>query len=71
MLTVPYYAGYRYVAFPARNSQEVCSLSCNQLDNEKKFKAGRVDLYEERPESFVYFDHCFHVLDIKVFYSFI
>ena len=70
MLTVPYYAGYRYVAFPARSSQEVCILNCKQMGKWIIFKVGRVDLYEERPASLVYFDHCFHVLDVKVIYSY-
>ena len=33
-------------------------------------KAGRVDLYKGRPDSLVYFEHCVHVLDVKVLYTY-
>ena len=70
MLTMPYYAGYRYVAFPARTSEEVCILDFNLRTNLIILKVGRVNLYEERPASLVYFEHCVHILDVKkVFYS--
>ena len=71
MHNVPYYQGYRYVAFPTRTTEEVCILDCNVKSNLIIFQAGRVDLYEERPASLVYFEHCFHILDVKkVFYSY-
>jgi hypothetical protein len=37
-----------------------------QLHNETIHKVGKVTEYEKRPDSLVYFDHCFHVFDIKV-----
>jgi hypothetical protein len=64
MLTVPYYAGYQYVAFLARSVQEVSILNNEYSDNKIIHKVGRVELYERKPDSFAYYAHCFHVLKV-------
>jgi hypothetical protein len=66
LLTVPYYPGYRYAAFAAKNIQDVSIYHTAQLHNETFNKVGKVTEYEKRPDSLVYFDHCLHVFDIKV-----
>ena len=51
-------------------AKEYVFYNCNQLDNKFIVKAGRLDFYEERPASLVYFEHCFHLLDMQVLYSY-
>ena len=36
------------------------------LHNEIIYKGVTVTKYEERPDSFAYFDNCYHVFDMKV-----
>ena len=53
-ITLPFYPGHRYAAVPG-----------SSINNKVQ-----VDILPRRPESLVYHDHCFHLMDIKVCFVF-
>ena len=55
LITLPFYPGYRYAAVPASSINNVV----------------QVDTYPTRPASLIYHEHCYHLMDIKVWFSFI
>ena len=59
---------YRYVAFKAAEKQKV-NIYCLDKLRYQTFKYHQivtVSRYEARPDSLVYLDHGFHVLDLQV-----
>ena len=63
-----YHEGYRYVAFKAAEKEEV-NIYCLEKISNLTFMYHQiftVSLYEARPDSLVYLDHGFHVLDLQV-----
>ena len=66
VITVPFYNGYRYAAFPARNSEEVILLMFVLYLIQNDQQAGTYILFKERPVMLVYHEKCFPVMDIKV-----
>ena len=65
MVTLPYYPGYKYVAFAAKDTKEVYNINIFTFFD-LHLKAGTFTIYNERPDKLVYHDRCFHVLDMKV-----
>ena len=65
-ISLPYYSKCRYVAVPARSSQEVGICDINRFDKIIISKAGSVQLYKERPAFLVYHIYGTHLFDIKV-----
>ena len=66
VMTVPFYTGFRYAAFPARNSEEVTSSMFVQQILRNIQQAGTYTLFEERPVMLIYHEKCLPVMDIKV-----
>ena len=52
-ITLPFYPGSRYAAVPGSSSNNVVQVDC----------------YPTRPANLVYHDHCYHLMDIKVYLS--
>ena len=65
-MTVYFYPGFRYVAFPARSSEDVRMHLYESLKQYCMLKVATVNFYESRPEFLVYHEHIFHVMDLKV-----
>ena len=64
-ISLPFYPGCRYVAFPAKGSNEVrIYLSCSKVTL-YIYKVSTVDIYQSRPESLVYHEYIFPVMDLK------
>ena len=64
-MSLPFYPGCRYVAFPAKDSQEVLIYSsCTKITLYIN-KVGTVKVYQSRPESLVYHENIFPILDVK------
>ena len=69
MVQLPYFAGCKYAAYSAENSEEVRKLDVplNHKNHLLCYKVGTVTWYQSRPEFLVYHIHSFHVLEMKVF----
>ena len=66
-VTVPFYTGCRYAAYPARNVDEVILIHILVLSSLKIIsQAGTYSFFSERPVMLIYHEKCHHVMDIKV-----
>ena len=66
-VTVPFYTGCRYAAYPARNADEVILIHILVLSSLKIIsQAGTYSFFSERPVMLIYHEKCHHVMDIKV-----
>ena len=64
-VTLPFYPGYKYVAYASENIEEVWILKIYLMSN-SYVKVGTFTIYTERPDKLIYYDRSFHVMDIKV-----
>ena len=65
-MNVYFYPGFRYVAFPARSSEDVRMHLYESLKQYCILQVATVTFYVSRPEFLVYHEHIFHVMDLKV-----
>ena len=68
-ISLAFHPGYHYDAFAATSNEILSIYFCfNQLNYYlfQTSKVGTVTFYEARPGSFVYYEHNFHVMDLKV-----
>ena len=68
---LPYCPGYRYVAFKARETDQVNMLVLAKLDKLSILipKVSTYTHHEARPDALVYLDHDFHIMDLQVVMS--
>ena len=64
-VTLPFYPGYKYVAYASENIEEVWILKIYLMSN-SYVKVGTFTIYTEMPDKLIYYDRSFHVMDVKV-----
>lgn len=65
-IEVAFMTGYRYVALPDHCDQNVGLLYRLKVIHNEVFQVTPVRYYKSRPEMLIYYEHIFHVADIKV-----
>ena len=66
-MSVPFYLGCRYAAYPARNAEEVFWInSCILFSAETNLQVGTYTMFMERPTMLIYYEKSYHVMDLKV-----
>ena len=63
---LPFYPGCRYVAIPPTSTEDVRKNTYWSLSNSIQFKVATVTFHMSRPESLVYYQYGFHLMDIQV-----
>ena len=70
-MNVYFYPGWRYVAFPARSTEDVRMCLYFTCKKYVFVQVATVNFYQSRPESLVYHEHNFHIMDLKVLNSYL